>query len=122
MAKQKSQSKVSTDTIDLSLGKNIAARRKKLTLTQDQVAERLGVEPMTISRFECGVSLPSLRRLVRLSAVLETSAAELLAQSVGNRSDQSLLIEQWLQPLSARQRSFVVDSVRQLCEYFAAAE
>lgn len=121
MAKNKLQNK-DVEEIGSLLGRNIAVRRKALALTQDQVAERLGVEPMTISRFECGVSLPSLRRLASLSEVLKTSVAELLSQSVSNRSDQALMIEHWLLDLTLRDRGFVVESVRQLCEHFAASK
>ena len=101
------------------LGKNVAMRRKALALTQLQLAERLGVETETISRLERGTNLPSLQRLASLSEVLETSVAELLSQSVNNRSDQALMIERWLVALTARERRFVVDSIRQLCEYVA---
>ena len=122
VAKNKPQSRSSAEEIGPLLGRNIAARRKTLALTQDQVAERLGVEPITISRFECGTNLPSLQRLASLSEVLETSVAELLSQSVSNRSDQALMIEHWLQALSPRSRGHVVESVRQLCEHLAAIE
>jgi transcriptional regulator with XRE-family HTH domain len=104
------------------LGRNIAQRRKSLALTQNQLAERLGVETETISRFECGVSLPSLRRLTSLSEVLETSVTELLSQAISNRSDQALMIEHWLQDLSPHNRGYVVESVRQLCEHLSAVE
>lgn len=120
MAKNKPQNKSGAVEIGSLLGKNISARRKKLALTQEHLAERLGVEPMTISRFECGVSLPSLKRLTKLSEVLETSVAELLSQSISNRSDQALMIEQLLRGLTPRERGFVVESVRQLCEHFTA--
>jgi DNA-binding XRE family transcriptional regulator len=46
------------------LGQQIAAHRTALNLTQNQLAERLGVEPETVSRFERGSSLPSLKRLL----------------------------------------------------------
>ncbi len=101
------------------LGKNVAMRRKALALTQWQLAERLGVETETISRLERGTNLPSLQRLASLSEALETSVADLLSQSVSNRSDQALMIERWLVTLTTRERRFVVESIRQLCEYIA---
>lgn len=101
------------------LGRNVALRRKALALTQAQLAERLGVETETISRMERGTNFPSLQRLASLSEALETSVAELLSQSVSNRSDQALMIERWLLTLTAHERRFVVESVRQLCEHFA---
>jgi len=94
-------------------------RRKALALTQWQLAERLGVETETISRLERGTNLPSLQRLASLSEALETSVADLLSQSVSNRSDQALMIERWLVTLTTRERRFVVESIRKLCEYIA---
>lgn len=120
MAKSKLQAKRGSQELGPLLGRNVALRRKALGLTQAQLAERLGVETETISRVERGTNLISLKRLVSLSLVLETSVAELLSQSVSNRSDQALMIEHWLLNLTPRERGFVVESVRQLCEHFAA--
>jgi transcriptional regulator with XRE-family HTH domain len=120
VAKTKSQAKRGSQELGPLLGKNVSLRRKTLGLTQAQLAERLGVETETISRVERGTNLISLQRLASLSEVLETSVAELLSQSVSNRSDQALMIEQWLLNLTPRERGFVVESVRQLCEHFAA--
>jgi DNA-binding XRE family transcriptional regulator len=61
-----------------TLGPRIAARRKALNLTQNDLAERLHVETETISRFERGHSLPSLRRLALLAEVLDTEIGALL--------------------------------------------
>ena len=38
---------------------------------------------------------------------------------VSNRSDQALMIERWLVTVTARERRFVVESIRQLCDYIA---
>ncbi len=45
------------------LGRNIAGRRKILGLTQAVLAEQLGIDTVTVSRFERGSHLPSLLRL-----------------------------------------------------------
>ena len=105
--------------LGLLLGRNVASRRKALALTQAQQAERAGVETETISRLERGTNLPSLQRLASLNETLEISVAQLLSQSVAKRSNQALMIERWLLTLTARDRRFVVESVRQLCEHFA---
>lgn len=118
MAKTTPQTNRTPPELGALLGRNVSSRRKALALTQAQLAERLGVETETISRLERGTNLPSLQRLASLSEVLETSVAELLSQSVSNRSDQALMIERWLLTLTARERRFVVESVRQLCEHF----
>jgi transcriptional regulator with XRE-family HTH domain len=61
-----------------SLAKNIAARRKALSLTQAQLAEALAVDTETFARFERGKHLPSLYTLERLAVLLRISASELL--------------------------------------------
>ena len=48
------------------VGKNIAARRKQLNLRQDQVAEAIGIEPESVSRFERAAHAPSLKTLEKL--------------------------------------------------------
>ena len=35
----------------------VAERRKELKMTQKQIAENLGVQPKTVSKWETGVSL-----------------------------------------------------------------
>ena len=40
----------------LTIGKFIAQKRKEKNLTQEQLAEILGVSNKTVSKWECGVS------------------------------------------------------------------
>ena len=62
------------------LGQRIAERRKELSWTQDQLAERLSVDTETISRFERGVTVPSLLTIEKLASLLKTSVADLLSE------------------------------------------
>ena len=39
----------------LTIGKFIARKRKEKNLTQEQLAEKLGVSNKTVSKWECGV-------------------------------------------------------------------
>ncbi len=48
------------------------ARRTKL-LTQEQLAEELKINPVTISRWERGESKPSLRQLATICTFFETT-------------------------------------------------
>lgn len=45
------------------IGQIILNRRKELNMTQKQLAEKLNVTDRTISRWECGVSLPDVEML-----------------------------------------------------------
>lgn len=56
--------------------------REAAGLTQQQVADRLGVHPMTISGYERGVREPDLVMLVHLSMVYNVSIDYLLTRDV----------------------------------------
>jgi transcriptional regulator with XRE-family HTH domain len=47
-------------------------------LTQKQLAEALGVESITVSRWERGVTTPSLPRLRRIAELTETTVSDLV--------------------------------------------
>ena len=52
------------------IGEIILQRRKELNMTQKELAEKLNVTDRTISRWECGVSLPDVEMLKTVSIVL----------------------------------------------------
>lgn len=52
--------------------------RKDKELTQEQLAEVLGVSPQIVSRWENGISQPSLELLPTIAAYFETSVDTLL--------------------------------------------
>jgi transcriptional regulator with XRE-family HTH domain len=60
------------------LGSNLRAARKKLKLTQEQVAERSGVHPTEVSRIEAGKRDPQVSTLRKLAAAVEVSPGDLL--------------------------------------------
>lgn len=51
-------------------GKLIAARRKELRLTQDELGQRLGVTAKAVSKWERGLSYPDIALIGRLSVEL----------------------------------------------------
>ena len=61
-----------------ALGCHIAERRRRLGLTQCQVADRLGLTPQAVSKWESGVSCPDVVYLDELASVLDVGIEELL--------------------------------------------
>ena len=61
-----------------SIGRFIAANRRKRGFTQRQLAEALGVSNRTVSKWECGDGLPELANILPLCALLGVTADELL--------------------------------------------
>ncbi len=61
-----------------SVGKFMASLRKEKKLTQEQLAEMLGVNSRSVSRWENGYCMPDFSLLPMISDELEVSVAELL--------------------------------------------
>jgi transcriptional regulator with XRE-family HTH domain len=61
-----------------NLGKNLLAARKKLGLTQEEVAQRCGVQAGEVSRIERGLRDPQVSTVERLAAAVEVSPSQLL--------------------------------------------
>lgn len=98
------------------LGKRIADRRKALAWTQDQLAERVGVDAETVSRFERGATVPSLITLDLLAKALRSRTADLLSASSIEPTDQAIRISAWIEGIAPRDREFVVEHVKRLCD------
>ncbi|WP_337575722.1 helix-turn-helix transcriptional regulator [Fournierella sp.] len=62
----------------MSLAKRIAACRKQAGLSQEKLAERMGVSRQTISRWETGEARPDLEKFEQLCGVFSVSADALL--------------------------------------------
>lgn len=99
------------------LGKNVAERRKQLEWTQEQVAERVGVDAETISRFERGANLPSLLTLEKLSTALRLSVGDLLSKQRPEAANEAAIFDSLITGLSPDERAFVITVARDCCDY-----
>ena len=62
----------------MNLAENIKSRREKLKLSQEYVAQRLGVSRQAVSKWETGLSEPTAGNLVKLAEILKISLSELV--------------------------------------------
>ncbi len=60
------------------IGQRIKELRKKNDLTQERLADYLGVTDKAVSKWECGATMPDLALIVPLARLLKVSADELL--------------------------------------------
>jgi transcriptional regulator with XRE-family HTH domain len=60
------------------LGARLRTARRSSGMTQKQLADRLGVESITVSRWERGVTTPSLPRLRRIAELTDTTVSDLV--------------------------------------------
>ena len=66
----------------MSMGSKLAQARKKANLTQEQLAERLGVTRQAVSRWESDTAYPETDKIVRMAELLEVSCDYLLKDGV----------------------------------------
>ncbi len=62
----------------MNLGNSLFQARKKCGLSQEEVAEKLGVSRQTISKWETGETLPDIRQSKRLALLYRLSLDELI--------------------------------------------
>ena len=70
----------------MTLGKRIAANRRRLGLTQDQLAEQLGITAQAVSKWENDQSCPDITMLPKLAEIFGVSTDELL----GHQTEQTV--------------------------------
>ena len=60
-----------------NLGKNIKQRRKELGLTQQELADKIGISLNFMGKIEVAFSKPSLDTLIKFAETLNTTVSEL---------------------------------------------
>ena len=59
-------------------GKRIAALRRRKEMTQQELADKLGVSPQAVSKWECGNTLPEIELLLAMSHLYKISVNEMI--------------------------------------------
>ena len=71
----------------MPLSENITQLRRAMGLSQEQLAQQIGVSRQTISKWETGQSAPELEKLVTLSQIFGVSTDELLGNACPSQKD-----------------------------------
>lgn len=101
------------------IGQGIAARRKQMGLSQEELARKVGVTRQAVSRWESGSALPSVDNMVELSRALEISVDELL--QLAPQKKESTLTPQSLGLLLDEQTARQEKRIRRLTLALVAA-
>lgn len=68
----------------IEMGERITVRRKEKRLTQEQLAEKMGVSLQTVSNIECGKKSTKPENIAKICAILNTTADYIL---LGERAE-----------------------------------
>lgn len=78
--------------MEQTLGKRIAAHRKRLGLTQEQLAERMGVTPQAVSKWENDQSCPDISALPHLAEVFGITVDALLGRETPKPEEPEVVV------------------------------
>lgn len=99
-----------------TVGRAVARQRMRCKMTQEEVAERLGIGNEAVSRIERGVVMPNIERLMQFAEIFGCEAADLLTQASSRSEDQAVHISQMLNRLSSSDRQLVLELVERLSQ------
>ncbi len=89
------------DMKKLTFNDRIILRRKELGLTQQQLADAVGISGVSVYKWEAGINTPKGKNLFSLAEALRCSPTWLLN---GTDSDEPLKVEELLPRLDDRQK------------------
>ena len=75
----------------MEIGNKIKSYREKRKMTQKEIAEILGVEPATISKYESGMIEPNIESIKKLAETFEISVDELIKEDDFDISNINIL-------------------------------
>ena len=96
------------------VGQAIARQRIRSKLSQEQVAEKLGIGSEAVSRIERGVVMPNIERLIELATVFGCETADLLTEGSTRQEDQARRLQGLLSMLDSDDRTLVLEFVESL--------
>lgn len=106
--------KSGTEDLAVAVGKAIAKQRIASGLTQEDVAEQLGVGLEAVSRMERGVDISTVVRLFELADIFACDAADLLTEASSRSSDQASHLNRLFAQLSTADRTMLLEIFERL--------
>ncbi len=99
------------DDLLKQIGNRILSRRKQLRMTQEELAEKAGITPQTVSSAELGKKALRPENIIRVCSALGISTDYLLLGKI-NASDHSVLLSKvaGLPPIQYRHLEDIINS------------
>lgn len=79
----------------MSIGQNIKRKRTERKLSQEYIAERLGVSRQAVSKWEAEQSEPTAKNLVALAQLFEISVSELVGSDTPSSPEPTIEKRNW---------------------------
>ena len=100
----------------VTLGDNIRKARKKMGLTQEELASVIGVTSQAVSRWESGAGMPDISMLIPLAKSLQTSIDKLLGYEQENTNEAAYIeLKKTFEKIEKESSSPVEAALNKLC-------
>ena len=106
--------KVAEKALGKRVGRAIAERRKAQGISQETMAEKLGLGLEAISCMGRGTMMPSIPRLVEVAEVLKCPVQEMLVVGSDRAIDHSIQLTQQLGQIKPKDRELLLNILGQL--------
>ena len=98
------------------IGRAISVKRMACGLSQENVAEMLGISREAVSRMETGVSVPTVVRLAELAQIFDCGIEELLSEASNRQLDQARQMSDLLDGLNQQNRAMLLNVIKQIID------
>jgi transcriptional regulator with XRE-family HTH domain len=109
------------DALSKAVGDRVRQRRKKLGLTQEELAGRAGIDTSYVGQLERGLRHPSLRVLACVAEALEMQVADLLREKPRQDSPVLRELQRTLGTLPPAQQQAILEIVKKMAGLLARA-
>ena len=96
------------------VGKNIARRRKLLEMSQEKLAEKIGVAQESLSRMEQGRMAPKFSRLQSIADVLNCSVVDIFRRQEEDMAVNAESIAEIMNPLPKEAQDEILEIVAKM--------
>lgn len=104
--------------LSVIFGNNIQRKRKQLGLTQDELAEKLGIGQQSLSRIERGTMAPKFERLQDIACVLHCPVSEFFIHDTHDDTDIESIITDILSGLNPKEKKLILKFVSDASQLF----
>ena len=77
----------------MTLAEKLKSIRKQAGMSQEQLAEKLGVSRQAVTKWETNAGIPDIENVMALSALFDISMDELLSNEKGTKKPTDYLFE-----------------------------
>ncbi|MEK6645670.1 MAG: helix-turn-helix transcriptional regulator [Candidatus Firestonebacteria bacterium] len=113
--------KIIEERIYITIGKRIREERKKLGLTQEELAEKISIHPAFLGQIERGTKKASIVTIQCVAKALNITTGKLFAEDtdklgVKNLSEWQTKISELISNFSANDQKFLYETARALAK------